>query len=167
MGAEVLSPSMAVADLGEQAVIKDPNGAIVGLWQPGTFIGFSILGEPGFPSWFELQTSAFEESIEFYESMIGCRKNVVSTTDGVRYATLSDETGEALAGIRSDLSDLPSSAHAAWSVYWNVVAVDQTVDAVQRLGGTVVGQPIENAYGRVATVTDPMGARFRLHAPNR
>jgi len=37
---------MAVADLGVQSVIVDPTGATVGLWQCGTFSGFTVLGEP-------------------------------------------------------------------------------------------------------------------------
>lgn len=52
-GAEVIGPSMAVADLGTQAVLVDPCGAHLGVWQPDTFQGFTVLGEPGTPSWFE------------------------------------------------------------------------------------------------------------------
>src|SRR5579875_3127952 len=51
-GARIVAPPMAVADLGTQLVMVDPTGATVGVWQPQTFQGFSVTGEPGAPSWF-------------------------------------------------------------------------------------------------------------------
>src|SRR5271167_3162771 len=33
----------AVADLGNQAILTDPNGAVFGIWEPVTFPGFTIL----------------------------------------------------------------------------------------------------------------------------
>src|SRR5674536_107124 len=53
-GGQVHVPAMAVDDLGIMAFIGDPGGAGIGLWQPGMFPGFGVLGEPGTPSWFEL-----------------------------------------------------------------------------------------------------------------
>lgn len=55
-GAQVVVPPMPVADLGSQAVLLDPTGAVVGAWQPGTFPGFTVVAETGAPSWFELFT---------------------------------------------------------------------------------------------------------------
>src|SRR5436305_14861705 len=34
-GANVISPPMAVGDLGSMAILADPAGAVVGAWQPG------------------------------------------------------------------------------------------------------------------------------------
>ena len=38
------------------AVVTDPGGDAIGIWQPGLHKGFGIFGEPGTPSWFELHT---------------------------------------------------------------------------------------------------------------
>lgn len=46
-GATVHAPAMAVEDLGIQAVIGDPSGAVIGVWQPGSFPGFTVINEPG------------------------------------------------------------------------------------------------------------------------
>lgn len=35
-GAQIMVPSMPIADLGTMAIIVDPAGAVVGLWQPDT-----------------------------------------------------------------------------------------------------------------------------------
>src|SRR5216684_4132010 len=53
-GGQVIAPAMEVADLGSNAVLIDPTGAHLGTWQPGTFPGFTVLGEHGAPSWAEL-----------------------------------------------------------------------------------------------------------------
>src|SRR5690242_9963720 len=49
-GAQIIGPAMPVADLGIQAVLIDPTGARLGTWQPGTFVGFTVLNEHGAPS---------------------------------------------------------------------------------------------------------------------
>ena len=56
MGAQIIAPSMPVADLGVQLVLADPTGAHLGVWQPMTFPGFTVMNEHGAPSWFELFT---------------------------------------------------------------------------------------------------------------
>src|ERR1017187_2294580 len=65
-GAQIVFPAVPVADLGSQSVLIDPTGAAVGAWQPGTFPGFTVLGEHGSPSWFELHTRDFATAVAFY-----------------------------------------------------------------------------------------------------
>ncbi|PZS19960.1 MAG: glyoxalase, partial [Acidimicrobiales bacterium] len=55
-GAGVQVQEMAVGDLGSMAVVSDPGGAVIGVWQPGLHRGFGVFGESGTPSWFELHT---------------------------------------------------------------------------------------------------------------
>ena len=55
-GAQVAVPGMPVGDLGVQGVLIDPAGATIGLWQAGTWPGFTVVEEHGAPSWFELHT---------------------------------------------------------------------------------------------------------------
>ena len=54
---------MAVGDLGTMALAGDPGGAAAGFWQPGTFAGFGVLGEPGTPAWFELLTRDYQGAV--------------------------------------------------------------------------------------------------------
>src|SRR5580658_4582310 len=68
-GAQVVSPVMDIADLGAQAVLVDPTGAAVGIWQPRAFPGLTVLTEHGAPSWFELHTPDYQRSVDFYRSV--------------------------------------------------------------------------------------------------
>ena len=166
-GAEVVVPAMAVADLGVQAVIVDPTGATVGVWQPGTFPGFTVLNEHGAPSWFELHTRAHSRAVEFYRSVFGWETDVVGDSDEFRYTTVRNPTGDGeVAGVMDASGFLPEGVAAHWSVYWEVEDADTTAARVKDLGGSVVTAPRSSPYGRLALVTDPAGAQFKLRTPN-
>jgi len=162
-GATALAPPMAVADLGQNMVFVDPTGAHLGAWQPGTFPGFTSLNEPGAPSWFELFTRDFAGALDFYRSVFSWKTEVEGDTDEFRYSTLRDpKSGDQLAGVMDAAGFLPEGVPAHWSVYWEVADVDASVAKVQQLGGTVVDAAVDTPYGRMATVTDPAGAMFKL-----
>ena len=167
-GAEIVFPPMAVADLGVESVIVDPTGAVVGLWQSGTFSGFTVLGEHGAPSWFELHTRDYVTAVDFYRSALCWETDVTSDTSSFRYTTMRDPNGEEqLAGIMDATGFLPEGVPATWSVYWDADDVDAAVAKVHKLGGSVVIDARDTPYGRVAAVVDPTGAQSNLHTPNR
>jgi hypothetical protein len=162
-GAQIAFPPMAVAELGIQTVMSDPTGAGLGAWQAGTFPGFTVLGEPGAPSWFEVHTRDFTTAIKFYQDVFGWKTNTVGDTDEFRYSTMADpEGGIELAGIMDARGFMPKGVPAHWSIYWETADVDTSVAKVASLGGAVVRAPEDTPYGRMATVTDPCGAEFKL-----
>ena len=162
-GAQIISPPMAVADLGSQAILTDPTGAHLGAWQAVTFPGFTVLDEPGTPSWFELHTRDHAAAVAFYRSVFRWETNTVSDTDEFRYAVMRNPSGDGeLAGIMDATPYLPDGAPAHWSAYWEVDDATATVAKVKALGGSVVDDAKDTPYGRLATVTDPAGAQFKL-----
>jgi predicted enzyme related to lactoylglutathione lyase len=164
-GAQILSPAMAVADLGTQAVLIDPTGAQLGAWQPGTFPGFTVLGEHGAPSWFELHTRDHAAAVAFYRSVFHWEINSVADSDEFRYSTMREPGGDdELAGIMDAAAFLPTGVPSSWSVYWEVDDPEATVAKVKDLGGSVVQDIEDTPYGRLATVTDPSGAIFKLRS---
>jgi len=166
-GAQLVSPVMPVADLGSQAVLVDPTGAEFGAWQPGTFPGFTVLNETGAPSWFELHTRDHSTAVAFYRSVFGWDTSAVGDSDEFRYTVMRNPGAEGeLAGIMDASGFLPEGVPAHWSVYWEVDDVDATVAKVKALGGSVVMDAVDTPYGRLATVTDPAGAQFKLRRPN-
>lgn len=166
-GAQIISPSMAVADLGTQAVLVDPTGAHLGTWQPGTFPGFTVLNEHGAPSWFELFTRDHAAAVAFYRSVFRWETDTVGDSDEFRYTTMRDPSGDGeLAGIMDASTFLPDGVPAHWSVYWEVDNADSAVAKVKALGGSVVTDAVDTPYGRLATAADPAGAQFKLRTPN-
>jgi predicted enzyme related to lactoylglutathione lyase len=164
-GGAVPMGAMAVAALGTQAIATDPSGAVFGLWQPGTFSGFSVLGEHGTPSWFELHTRDHARALDFYREVFGYEIAMVSDTDEFRYATFRAAGGdEDCGGIADARSWLSSDDEAQWAVYWHVDDAAAAARRVTELGGVVVDGPDDTPYGQLANVADPAGARFRLRS---
>jgi len=162
-GADIVVPAMPVADLGIQVVLRDPTGAEVGAWQPGTFPGFTVLDEPGTPSWFELHTSDHGTAVSFYRSVFRWETAVVGDSDEFRYTVMRNPSADGeLAGIMDAASFLPPGTPSTWSVYWAVDDAAATVATVKKLGGSVVNDVVDTPYGRLATVADPAGASFKL-----
>ncbi|WP_309132713.1 VOC family protein [Brevibacterium sp.] len=155
-GAEAITPPMAVGPHGQMAVIADPAGAGVGLWQPGQFSGFDTPLTPGTPVWFELMTVDFEKATDFYRNVFAW--DLVPVPGGMNYSTHG--AGEsAVAGI-CDASDWTDTSY--WRTYFNVESVDGAAATIRELGGSVLDGPEDTPFGRIATIADPEGARFQL-----
>lgn len=163
-GQQYLEP-MAVGDLGSMAFIGDPGGAAVGVWQPGTFQGFGVLAETGAPSWFELHTRDYEASLTFYRDVFRWDTKVESDTPDFKYTT-QVHGDEWLAGVMDASGYLPDGVPAHWSVYFGVDDTDAALAKIVDLGGSIVLAAEDTPYGRLATASDPMGAVFKLVAPN-
>jgi hypothetical protein len=162
-GAHVVVPAVPIADMGTQAILVDPSGATVGLWQAGTFPGFVVLAEHGAPSWFELHSRAYADSVEFYRTVFRPDMTLVGDSDEFRYSTMDDPNGGGeFAGIMDAVSFLPEGMPSYWALYWEVDDVDASIATLERLGGSVVRPAEATPYGKIATVTDPSGAEFRL-----
>ena len=163
-GGSVALPVHPVADLGKMAFVVDPGGSVVGMWEPGSHPGFGLVAEHGAPSWFELTTGAYDRVVTFYRDVFHWDTQVLSDTPEFRYTTLV-HGGEPLAGIH-DAAGLPDAAPTGWSVYFGNDDTDASLETVVKLGGRVLRPAEDTPYGRMATVTDPAGATFKLVAPN-
>jgi predicted enzyme related to lactoylglutathione lyase len=162
-GGQVVVSAMAVGDLGTMGVVVDPGGAGIGLWQPGQFTGIANRDKAGLPSWFELHTADYAKVLPFYRDVFGWTIATMMDTPDFRYSVL-DHSGDQLAGVM-DASASPD-ARLGWVVYIWVDDADATVARVSELGGSVLEQPVDTPYGRLATVTDPNGALFKVMAAN-
>ena len=159
-GASVLVEPTVIATQGTMAVVTDPGGAVVGLWQPDQHHGFLRYGEPGTPGWFDLETGSYEQVLAFYRDALGWTTRVLGDTDAFRYVTLV-AGDEQLAGIKDASGTLAPEVAPSWTVVFCVTDTDATVGVVEALGGSVLRPASDSPYGRLATVTDPMGAKVR------
>ena len=61
-GGTVEMPACDIMDSGRMAMVKDPTGAFVGLWQPKEFFGAGLVNETNTFCWTELQTLGVEKA---------------------------------------------------------------------------------------------------------
>lgn len=168
-GATVITPASDVGDAGRHAVLLDPTGAGICVWQPGEITSFVYSGRPGTPAWFELMTQNFDASVAFYTAAFGLDAQPMSTPmedeGGTRYVTHGPEA-DAAYGICDAAGYIPAEMGSFWRVYFIVDGLDAATDRIKELGGSVLAGPDDSPFGRIATVADPTGASFQIVSPS-
>ena len=162
-GGQVLSPAMAVGDLGSMAVLLDPSGGSIGVWQAGRHIGFTRYDEPGALTWVEQHSRDFGASKAFYAAVFGWEYEVTSDTEAFRYVTALLD-GQPVAGLMDAEDFLPDGEPTHWALYFSVADADEAAVVAMAAGATVVMAPTDTPFGRVADMLDPLGVSFKLHA---
>src|SRR4051795_862588 len=71
LGAQIAAEPFDVMDVGRMAVIVDPLGAPLCLWEPRTHIGAQLVNAPGALNWNDLLTPDPEASARFYGELFG------------------------------------------------------------------------------------------------
>jgi len=160
-GGKVMFDAMDVGDQGVMAMVTDPSGAAVGLWQPKAQRGFALHGEHGAPAWHELHTRDVDAASTFYGKVLGVEIADMEMEGGPRYRTINVD-GEQKAGIMDAGGFLPDGVPSHWTVYYGVDDTDRIVALAQDLGGTVLAPAEDTPFGRMATLSDPMGASFAI-----
>ena len=152
-GGSVISPPMEVGDLGSMAIVADPFGAVLGVWQPAVHTGAQVYGEPGAMCWIELTTSEVDGSKAFYAQVFGW-----GLGGGGEYTEFHVGDGSVAGMMAPPMEGIPTY----WGVYFAVADVDTSCAQVNGLGGTVHVPPTDIEPGRFAMVADPGGAMFSL-----
>jgi uncharacterized protein len=159
LGGTLVSEPFDVMDAGRMAVVQDPQGAVLALWQAGRNIGARRVNEPGALTWNELATSDPQGAERFYAELFGWEFALV-TAEPFRYWTVSN--GGRSNGGMMELAPGMENVPPHWRAYFAVEGVDASLDTVRALGGRVLVDPITVPAGRFAAVADHQGALFCL-----
>lgn len=158
-GGQVLMPPMDVMDFGRMAILADPTGAAIGLWQPNSHKGADVTNEPGTYSWSELLTDDIAAASDFYAAVLGWQ---VRTSEGEMPYSEFQVDGRSVAGMMVRPPMLPAEVPNHWGVYFAVSDLDASVARATELGGSALSGTIDTPAGRIATMADPTGASFNL-----
>ncbi|MCW3840375.1 VOC family protein [Micromonospora yasonensis] len=156
-GATLLVPPFEVAGRGRAAVLRDPSGAVVGLWQAGAHIGAERINEINTTCWHEVLTNDAEAADAFYTGLFAMHRREIDD----QTAILSIN-GERVGGRRKIGQNLQGVVPPHWQTYFWVADVDQAVERIRELGGKVRFGPVNTPHGPLAGVTDPFGAHFTV-----
>jgi uncharacterized protein len=151
---KVISAPMDLKPRGRMAILQDPTGATVAIWQAGTRKGAGIDDMPGTVCWHDLNTPKPPAAGKFYTKVFGWK--TVDQKFGANNYHLFQLGKEAVCGMwPTMMKKLPPS----WVTYWQVADCAKTVAKVKRLGGLVLmGTTPVPGMGRFAIVKDPQGA---------
>lgn len=160
LGATVFSGPFDVMTAGRMAVIQDPQGAYVMLWQAKDHIGAGLVNAPGALSWNELGSPDPEASARFYGDLLGWTTTPMEGADPP-YLVIQTAAGRSNGGIRPPM---PPGAPPFWLVYFAVGDIDAAAATVGDLGGSVLQEPLDIGIANIAIAQDPQGAVFALYA---
>lgn len=164
-GGRVLVPAMEVMESGRMAVITDPTGAPVGLWQAKQHQGFGRFGEVGAVCWCELLTSDPEAASAFFAKIVGVNPET-SDMGGSPYTLLkAGDAQNEVSGVMAK-TEMMGNMPNTWAVYFEVADTDACVASAQSLGATVLQEPMDIPPGRFAMIQDPQGAIFGVIKSN-
>ena len=70
-GGTVVAEAFDVMEVGRMAVIADPTGAALCLWEPRANIGATLVNTPGSMTWNDLVTPDADAAADFYGKLFG------------------------------------------------------------------------------------------------
>jgi len=161
-GGSVMAPPMEVMEAGHMAVVVDPTGAVVCLWQANMHVGAGLVNEHGAVIWNELITDDMEAAAAFYKGVLGMDTEDQDMGGGQSYTCF--KVGDDMVGgiLPPPMEGIPNH----WTVYFATDDMDASVATVNEKGGSVMGEPFHvPGVGHMAAVSDPQGAMFMLMQP--
>ncbi|WP_430334583.1 VOC family protein [Rhodococcus sp. ACT016] len=161
-GGNLVLPAFDVGQAGRMAVVADPTGAEVVLWQARDHIGATLVNETGTLIWNELVTDRPDSALAFYRTVVGLGSAAMPIPGSGDYTVLQ-VNGDGVGGcVPPPRPDVPNH----WHVYFCVENVDATVAQAVEAGGALMADPFDMpSVGRMAVLADPQGAVFSVMQP--
>ncbi|HUS42930.1 MAG TPA: VOC family protein [Ilumatobacteraceae bacterium] len=163
-GGSVMQPSMDAMEAGRFAVVADPAGAVICMWEAKEHIGAGVVNEHGAFSWSELITPDPAAVAPFYNAVFGWTAQAAAMPTGTY--TLFAVAGGNENGIAGAMAPPVEGMPAFWGVYFMVDDAAATVGLAKTLGAQIVMEATEMpGVGTLATLIDPHGAAFSVMQP--
>jgi predicted enzyme related to lactoylglutathione lyase len=163
LGGKVVAGPFDVFDFGRMAVLQDPTGAHISIWQASKHKGAGISEVPGTACWADLNTPDPDRAKQFYGDLFGWK---FDAGDKDLSGYLHIVNGEKMIG------GLPPAAHQNpnipphWLTYFLVTDCDAITEKAKSMGGRALFGPMTmEKVGRMATLADPQVAVFALYQP--
>lgn len=179
VGGAVLVEPMDVFEAGRMAVLADPEGAVISVWQPKGNRGAAVVNEPGSVNFNTLSSRDLAAAEAFYGPVFGWE--LLTVGDGAMWAlpAYGDFLEQRTPGMRKGMADMGAPPRfeevvagaltiaddqpdvpAHWGVTFAVDDADAIATRAAELGGTVVVPPFDAPWVRMTVIVDPQGATF-------
>jgi predicted enzyme related to lactoylglutathione lyase len=156
----VLAEPFDVMDVGRMAVVADPAGAALHLWEPRRHIGAGLVNTPGAMTWNDLVTPDPEGAEAFYGALFGWTTMAIPDAGGYRVIRNGERSNGGI--MPHDPGRMGEHTPASWMPYFGHEDVERAAREVDGLGGRILNGPMDIGRGKIAVVGDPAGAVFAL-----
>jgi predicted enzyme related to lactoylglutathione lyase len=172
-GGSILVPPFDALPAGRAAVIADPTGGVIGVWEPRERHGAQLVNEPSAWAMSLLMTSETAAAAAFYENVFGWRAETIDM--GGAELTLFRLPGyvggepeqpvprDMVAGMMAlGEEEIRAGVTPHWSVDFWIDDADAAAAEAPELGGAVLAAPHDLPPFRRAVIADPDGAAFSV-----
>jgi uncharacterized protein len=171
-GARRLLGPLDVGAAGRWAVLQDPTGAAVGVWEARERAGAQLVNQPGTWAMSALHTPDRDAAAGFYGAVFGWESEPIAPAAQVMLFRLPGYLGgEPGQRIPRDVvavmtASEPGPNGPSVPPHWNVNLQVDDSDAIAAraadLGGSILMPPVDTPGFRSAVLTDPQGAAFSI-----
>ena len=166
-GGDVLVEPFDALDGGRIAIVADPAGAVLGVWQVGEHRGARVVNEPSAWAMSSLLTSDTEAAKRFYGAVFGWQTESFAAGDfeATMWRLPGFVGGEPEQPVPRDVVATMvevDSQPAAWRPDFWVDDIERVAATADERGGTVVAPPSDSPVGKGAVLADPAGAVFSV-----
>jgi predicted enzyme related to lactoylglutathione lyase len=163
LGGKVMAEPFDVFEFGRMAVIQDPTGGTISVWQPKNHKGTEVAQEPGTLCWADLNTPQPEIAAKFYADWLGWKFE--TGKDGYRHILNGDLKSDMIGGIPPEFH-APPGTPPHWLPYIAAADCKATAEKAASLGAhAIMPAALIDGVGTIAVLADPQGAVFALYQP--
>jgi hypothetical protein len=160
LGGKVVAGPFDAGEFGRMAVIQDPAGAALSVWQAKAHYGTTVEHESGTFCWADLSTPDPDRAKAFYEALFGWKIG-----PDEKYPpdySIVKSSGEAIAGVAPAAYRKPETP-PHWMLFFMVADAGSVSAKAKELGGKV----LMSAPGgmKMSVLADPQGAAFSIIQP--
>jgi len=160
LGGSVIVNPMDVSDSGRMAVLKDPGGANVAIWEAKEHIGAGLRDGHGTFGWNELLTHDIDACKSFYSELFEWKAET-KDMGGIDYTSFK-QGDQFRAGMMAIQKEWGDKVPPNWLVYFTVRDLDAAMGTAKEQGGSVDKPHTVEGLGRFAIFRDPQGATSAL-----
>jgi uncharacterized protein len=167
-GGAVLDGPFDAPPAGRIAVLADPTGAPVCVWEPGSRQGAQLVNEAGAWAISQLHTPDPERAAAFYGAIFGWTTETFGEGEGavIMFRMPGYVGGEPQQPVSREVVAAMAGAQSGepprWSADFWVADVDAAIASAERLGGHTVSPPFDTPVGKTAVLADPSGVSFTV-----
>jgi predicted enzyme related to lactoylglutathione lyase len=161
-GGSVTKEIASIPNGGKYAVLADPQGAAIAVYQSATDAGKESPPKRGEFSWHELATTDWKAAVDFYSAVFGWEKMAEHDMGAMGKYVLFGSNGVQRGGMFNKPPEYPGGP--SWLGYIRVKDVNETVKKAKGARATLINGPMEVPGGDwIAQFVDPYGAMFAVH----
>jgi predicted enzyme related to lactoylglutathione lyase len=161
LGAQQVIPPSDIPNVGRFAMIVDPTGANVCVYEPRQHRGITVFGQVGAMCWADLNSNNADKAAKFYGDWLGW--TFQTGNDGYRHIINGTSHEDMIGGMPAKMH-APPGTPSHWMSYFRVADCKATAAKAAQLGAsTLMPAELMPDVGTIAVLADPQGAVFALY----